>query len=257
MLNYIKSEIYRVTHSKSFYFMTAVLAAVPVFLNLALLAGRQLDPNFRYGTFRFMLNCFTAQPFIMIILGAVIASTMFSDDRKCGVLKTTISYGISRDSILIGKCIVSALTALFELAVVLAVYVGTSYIMQSNPEWLPLREMLTAIAATLPAALASMVLAALLVTLLRKEMTAVIWWAILFYVIPMVCFFIGLKVDLIERIGKWMPYNFLNNEVMVTYGSYSCLWDRADGFAKCIIAGITGIIVFLIFGIVRFRKHEL
>lgn len=256
MINYIKSESYRVTHSTGLYLMTAVMAGTVLLLNTILALGQQYIPNFRYGTFRFSLNNFTAMPFYMLVLGAVVAGCLFIDDRKNGVLKNAISYGIPRAGILAGKCLVGFLSALFALIVVLSVYVGSAFLLLKNPEWIPLKEMLTGIGAVLPSAAASLILMIILGSLCQKEISAVLWWAFIFYVIPQIFFFVGLKVEIIERISRWMPYLFLSMEVRVTYDTYQCLWDTPDGLARCLIAGVSGIVLFLACGILKFKKQE-
>lgn len=257
MTNYIKSEWYRILHGKELYVTTAVMSGIVLLMNLVLFLFNQMTSEFRYGTVRFSLNTFTAVPFIMIVMGAIVAGCLLIDDRRNGVLRNAIAYGISRTSILIGKCIIGALTALIIMAVVLAVYVGSAYLLLDNPEWLPLREMLSAIGASLLCAVASLVLTLVLGSLLQKEMHVVLWWFAVFYCIPLVTFLIGLKVEPVGKISQWMPYNFLRNEVLVNMSSYQCLWDTPEGLAKCLIAGAVGIIIFLIFGIWRFNKQEL
>ncbi|MFS6554163.1 hypothetical protein VPJ68_01405, partial [Parabacteroides distasonis] len=95
MLNYIKSEIYRIWHSRSFYAFGGILCGIILLLHIALIIGAAIEPDFRYNTFRFSLNNLTAQPMIMVILGVIVAGTLFNEDRKSGVLKTTVAYGIS------------------------------------------------------------------------------------------------------------------------------------------------------------------
>lgn len=257
MLNYIKGEIYRIAHSRSFYTMLGVLCGIVLLWHIALMTGAALTPDFRYNTFRFSLNTFTAQPFIMPILAVMVSGTLFSEDRKCGVLKTTVSYGISREGVLIGKCIVSLLTALFLLFAVLAFYVACAWFTMRNFEWLPLQEMLMAIVASLPSAIASLIFGNVIFILCQKEINGVIWWFAIFYGVPVIFFFAGLKFDLLARIAEWMPYNFLRMDVIVTYSSYDCIWDTAGGLVHCISAGLIGIIIFLIWGIARVRRVEL
>lgn len=256
MLNYIKSECYRTLHSKGLYIALAILSGAVLFMNIALALGGQYIPDFKYATFRFSLNNYTAMTYSMVVLGAVVPGSLFLDDRRNGVMKTTISYGISREKIFIGKCIVAFLFTFLIFCIVLPVYVGSAYLLLENPEWLPLREMLTGAAASLPSAAASLVFIMLLGSLYEKEMTAVLWWAVFYYIIPMLCFLAGLKIDLFAKLSAWTPYNFLRNEALVSMSGYQCLWDTPDGFAKCMVSGFAGIAIFTVFGIWRFRKQE-
>lgn len=256
MLNYMRSEIYRITRSRSFYICAGILCGIVLLLHIALMIGGAIEPDFKYNTVRFSLNNFVAQPFIMVILGAVIAGTLFNEDRKSGVLKTTVAYGISRETILIGKCIVSLLTAVLLLLVLLVFYVACAFLTLREPEWLPVQQMLLAIAASLPSAIASLIFGNAIFMLCRREVTAILWWALLFYGIPMAFFFIGLKFELFERISEWMPYIFLRMSVGVSMNTYNSIWDTAGGMLHCIAAGAIGSVIFLIWGTLRLRRLE-
>ncbi|MGF0034371.1 hypothetical protein ACQRBN_15630 [Bariatricus sp. SGI.154] len=256
MLNYIKSEWYQVLHSKNIYIMTAILSGGTLLMNIILCISRNAITDFPYGTFRFSLNTLTAVPSTLIILGAVVAACVCTEDLKNGVLKNAVSYGISRPAILLSKCIISLAAALITMIITLVIYIGSAYLLLVNPESLPLRELLTGIGAVLPCATAFMVLMIVLRLLCLKEMIAVIWWVMIYYLIPMICFFVGLKVDIFERISEWMPYIFLKTGVMVTMNNYQCLWDTSEGLTRCIVAGFIGIIVFLTFGVWKYRKQE-
>lgn len=257
MLNYMKSEYYRISRGKGLYMTIAILTGAVILMNIVLALGQRYIPDFRYGTVRFSLNTYTSMIYCIVVMGAVVSGCLFIDDRRNGVLKNIVSYGISREKILIGKCIVAFGFAFFIMCAVLAIYVGSSYLLLENREWLPLRELLMGTAASLPSAAASLIFMMTLGLLYQKEMTAVLWWAVIYYLVPMVCFLIGLKFDLFARIASWMPYNFLRIEAIVTYHEYHCLWDTSSGLARCILSGVIGIVLFSIFGIWRFGKQEL
>lgn len=257
MLNYMKSEWYRVTRGKSFYAAIGILGGLVVLMNIVLALGGRYIPDFRYGTFRFSLNCFTGAIYSMVVMGGVVPGCLFVDDRKNGVLKNAVSYGISRDKILVGKFMVSFLFTFLILCAVVGIYLGSARLLLPNPEWEPVWEMLKGIGAALPSAAASLVLILSLGVLYQKEMTMAIWWAVVIYLVPTALSLIGIKVEILRRISSWMPCVFFQSEAIVRYDSYDCLWDTPEGLFKCIFAGLIGIVVFSVFGIWRFRKQEL
>lgn len=256
MLNYIKSECYRTIKGKSLYLAMGILSGLVLFMNFVLAAVGHYDPDFRYANFRFSLNNYTAMIYCIVVLGAVVPGCIFLDDRRNGVMKNVISYGISREKIFIGKCLNAFFFTFLVLCEVLVVYVGSAYLLLENPEWVPLREMLVGTAAALPSGIGSLIFMMLLGSLYQKEMTAAVWWMAVYYLVPVAFALIGMKFEVLARIASWMPYVFLSSETMVTYDSYQCLWDTSAGFAKCMISGILGIVIFTAFGIWRFRKQE-
>lgn len=256
MLNYMKSECYRTLRGKSFYLVAAVLSGFVLSVNVLLTIVEHFTPGFRYGDFRFFLNMYTGDIYIMVVLGACIAGWLFWDDRKNGVLKNVVAYGISREKIFLGKCLVSFGFTFLILCIVLAVYLGSAYLLRPNPEWIAVKEMLTGTAAILPSAAASLIFSILLGILFQKEMTAVILWVAVYYIFPMVCFFAGLQIGFIGKIAEWLPYGFIQMEAVVTFSDYRCLWDTAAGFSKCMISGFGGILIFLALGVWAIRKQE-
>lgn len=257
MLNYMKSEFYRITHTKTVYMMLAVLSGLVLLMNLVLAAFVRMSPGFRYGTFRFSLNTFTAAPMTLLIMGALVPAFLSIDERRCGALKNAIAYGISRRNILLGKCVVCLCAALFIMAGTLVVYIGSAYLLLENPEWLPVREMFSAIGAMLPAAVASMIFVIVLGAMCQKEITIGIWWMVVFILIPTAAMILGMKIEIFSQIASWLPYAYLQNEAIVTYSDYNCLWDSAEGLYRCLMSGALGVIIFLELGILKFRKQDI
>lgn len=257
MLNYMKSECYRTIKGKGFYTAIVILGGMVLAMNVILALSGHYIPGFAYGTFRFSLNMYTEYMFWTVVLGAVVPACLFFDDRRNGVLKNAVSYGIAREKLFLGKCIVAFFFTFLVLCAVLAVYVGSAYLLLKNPEWEPLREMLMGVVSALPSAAASLVFSMLLGCIFQKDMTAVLVWVSVYYLIPMAFFIVGMKFDLFARIFRWMPYSFLSVESLVTMGDYQCLWDTADGLFRCQLSGFAGILIFLVLGIWRFPKTEL
>lgn len=188
MINYIKSECYRMRKSSELYLVIAVLGGLTLAMNILLALFGWYTGDLRYSTVRFSLNTFTASIYIMAMLAAVVSGVLFIEDRKNGVLKNIVAYGLDREKLFVGKCIAAFLHTFFVMCVVLVIYVGSAYLLLEDREWL--------------------------------------------------------------------PYTFLRSEAVVRYADYNCLWDTSAGFAKCVISGVLGIVIFLAIGVWRFRKQE-
>lgn len=257
MLNYMKSEWYKTIHGKGFYIAGGVMCGLVLLMNLILWGSNHFITDFPYGTFRFSLNTFTAQPIWMIALGSVIAGVLFIDDRKSGIIKNAVAYGIPREQILIGKWLVSLASSLILMCVVFAVYVGSAYVLLEKPEFEPFRQMVMAMISTLPFSIAAMILMNCLGVMIEKETITMLWWMAVIYFIPMAVDILGLYFKGLQRISRWLPYTFLRREVLVTMGEYQCLWDTPEGFLKCMVTGVIGIAVFGVWGIIKFRRQQM
>lgn len=257
MLNYIKSECYRIIHGKEFYFFTFILAGLTLAMNLVLYLFNSSVSDFPYGIVRYSLNMLTDSMGALFICGSLLVTFLFSDEYKNGTLKNTVSYGVPRSVVFIGKCVVSTMFALISMLVILLVYISSAFILLPGQVALPLQQMQRGILVNMPMAVASIILAVGLLCIAKKDTLAALVWAAIMIGIPTVCFYLGLKLEIANKIAEWMPWNYLKYQVTADMGTYDCLWNTGEGVAKCMISGGIGILVFLIIGIVGFRKKEI
>ncbi|MDO5411834.1 MAG: ABC transporter permease [Lachnospiraceae bacterium] len=257
MMNYIKSEWYRITRNKDIYFLTGAIAGLCVLMNVILFVSNHTIPDFRYGTVRFSMNLGIGGLQILMMTGAFLAAFLFGNAKQNGTLKNVIAYGVSRKTIFIGECIVCTAVAFCSLAVILAVYIPSALLLLDGPSGKPLQVFFKGVGATLPSAVAAVILAVVLINVFDKAISAVgLWWAIMIAV-PQVCFFVGLKFEPIEKAAEWMPWNFLSMGVIANMSRYQCLWDTGEGLFQCLISGAVGILIFLVCGLFLVRKKEL
>ncbi len=75
MVNYMKSEFYRIFHDRTIYLLTAVITGLAVFVNVVLYLFEVNTTNFPYGNVRFsFINLITGMPIFyigaMLVTGA-------------------------------------------------------------------------------------------------------------------------------------------------------------------------------------------
>jgi ABC-2 type transport system permease protein len=257
MLNYMKSELYRIFHGKEIYVFTIAAAGLTIVLNLILFVFDQIESNFPYGTVRFSLNMMTGSLSFLLVAALIIVSLLFSDEYKNGTMKNVFSFGITRNDFFCGKCIVCGVTALISLNVILVVYIGSAFLLLKNKELLPLEQMLKGIGSNLPIAFAALILAVTLFSIFKKEGTAILCWLSIVWFFPTVLYYLGFKIPWLSKIAAWLPWNYLHHEVSVTMSEYQCLWNTPQGLLKCILVGIIGIVIFYTAGIVFFKKRDI
>ncbi|MFR7738081.1 MAG: ABC transporter permease, partial [Eggerthella lenta] len=72
MLNYTKSELYRIVHGRELYLFTGVLCAI-VLLSSVLLWAMASTPDFPYATVRFSLsNLISMLPSLFLLAGLLV-----------------------------------------------------------------------------------------------------------------------------------------------------------------------------------------
>lgn len=260
MLNYMKSEWYRITHTSTMYVFTGILAGMTLSFNLILRLFVKYEPGFCYGTVAFSLSNLTSNMFLMFVVGMIVVSLLFAGEKKSGVLKNAIAFGISREKVFIGKCVVSAVVSVCSLIAILLVYIVSAVLLlEPGVESDAIAITLKGAAAVLIMAVASEVLTIALLTYLDKEMIGYIWWYLIMVILPLGCRLIGLKIELFQKIAAWMPYNYLknmNDETIINMSGWSYVWETPEGMMKCLISGMVALIVFLVLGLKICKKQE-
>lgn len=258
MLNYMKSEWYRITHASTIYVFTAIMAGLTLLINVVLFIFNMTDSSFRYGNVSFSLSLLASGMALIFLVGAVVVSLLFSGDRKNGILKNAVAFGISREKIFIAKCIVSSLISICSLVVILVVYIGSAVLLlEPGVEPSAVFILLRGIGYILITAVAFEVLAIAFYNFFDNDVLAYSAWYTIMGIIPGVCSLLGMKIDLFRKIAAWMPYNYLNGAVYVNMGRWECLWETSQGAAKCLISGGIGLVIFLVMGLIMCKKKEL
>ena len=257
MINYIRSEFYRILHTKEIYLFNLLLTAGVLALNGGIHTAAATLPNIRYANVKFVLSFLTGSMDFLFIAGAVLAVLLFSGDRKNGVMKNAVAYGMSRTSLFFGKCIVSFVMALASMVLLTAVYIVSAILLLEGPAQPYVELMLEGIAANLPFAAAALILAVAFIQFFEKELIVGLAWMAVIYLIPSICYSTGFQFKTMAEIAAWMPRNYLMTEVTAGMNGYACLWSEPEGAAKCVIAGVIGIVVFLSLGILINRRKEI
>ncbi|MBQ6889235.1 MAG: ABC transporter permease subunit [Lachnospiraceae bacterium] len=258
MLNYMKSEWYRIVHTKEIYVVTGALAGLTLLMNLVLfLSNRELE-NFRYGTVSFSLSFLISGMSVLMIAAAGMAIMLFAGDWRYGILKNAVAEGISREKIFLGKCVIGTIVSICSMVVVLTVYIGSAYLLLdagSVDGTLPI--VVKGVMSTLLVSIASFIFTIVLSSYFEKEYMTLLGWTIVMNLIPSILNLVGRKISILKRIASWMPNVYLKDEVFANMKGWQCLWETPEGFAKCLISGILGIVIFLTIGIVLCRKKDM
>lgn len=256
MLNYMRSEWYRIVHGREFYVFTGVLCAL-VLAAIGIHFIMMSTPDFPYATVRFTLGIMTSSLLGLLLLAGTLAWILFADDRKNGTLRNAIATGYSRRRLFVGKCLVGTAAGLLCLVVVLVAYIGSAVLLLEGPAAQPVHDLLMGALSALPSAVASVVLVVAVFSEFENTGVALIVWVAVMFVIPYTLRMIGLLVEPIAVVASWLPTNFFSTEALVSMSGSSLLWNTPAGLAKCLISGFVGIALFGAVGLWRAGKTEL
>lgn len=257
MLNYMRSEWYRILHTKELWTFTGICAGALLAVSVLTCICNARIADFRYGSVRFVLSMLTSGMSAIFYAGAVLASLLFPDDKKSGIMKYTVATGVSRTEIYLGKCVVCVLAALVSMGLILIAYAGSATLLLEGPVQPYLGILLRGVAANVPFAAAGVFLYLALAQFLKHDTLAMLGCLFIFIGIPWITFFAGLRWPVFAKAAEWMPYMYLRAEVRVNMGEMECLWMNGAGLSKCLIAGAAGIVIFGAVGVLLNRRQEL
>lgn len=257
MLNYVKSEAYRIVHGKELYLFTGALCVLVLAANVILRAMTYMDPTFPYATVKFSLSNLLGMFTMLFALAGVLVAVLYADDRKNGTLKNAVAHGCSRLSLFVGKCTVSLAAGVVSMAVVMVVYVTSATLLLDGPLMDTLGIVMGALLSGLPSIVAVVVLAVGLDGFFSKTTVAIVAWVVIVFAIPQVLAIVGLRFDVVATVASWLPTNIFGNEVNAAFQGGIFPWETPFGLAKCLIAGFASLALFAGLGAWRARRIEL
>ena len=255
MLNYIKSEFYRITHSAMLYAVGFAFAAAPTLMNIMLYCFTLSKPDYPFSTTSFSFSNVVANPMVFCVAALFLVYALYEGNKKNGNLKNAIASGLSRGKIFMGQVIVCLVVSIIFLAITAIVYIFSARLLLRIEGPVTAFDLIMEILAVAPIAVAALILSVVVVMRFDKSIMGIIWWLCILFFVPQLLLYIGIEIEPVREIAMWLPRNFFSG-MQVNQTVCAPIWDAADGLAKCLISGFIGIIVFGIYGIVSLRKKE-
>ena len=192
------------------------------------------------------------------------ASILYEDSKRNGIIKNSIANGIPRGKVFFSQCIVSITTATVIMTIVLTLWIFMTELFLDKTGPVHMTDLLMEIPAIYLIAVSSIVLTIVLCLCFQNGAFIFFTWLFVFFIFPTILLKFGIavsahfKTDFIYNIAMWMPSNFFQiNTANVNMSSCITAWDTTGGMLRCIIAGISGIIIFMAIGFRHIRKADL
>lgn len=252
MLNYIKSEFYRVTRSLSTYITLGIFLGLALSVNCGLAIIGAVNPSFAYANTSFSMQFLMQLPTIFVCAAPILVYVLYDDLGKNGALKNAVAFGISREKLLLGQFIISLTFCLFVMLATLAVYFASAYAFLKYDPTIPSSEVMREALCVLLPAIAAMVLAIVCANVTSKGVLGIAIWMVIYYFVPYVCRWIGYQVDFFAKIAEWMPMTFMDMQ-----GATEIFWQTKEGVEKCLVSGAAGIAIFAVVGWLLLRRKEI
>ena len=256
MTNCIKSEFYRVFHTKAVYMLTGACLLVVLLFNVALWAMATFTADFPWATTKFAFSTLEGDMHIPLFLSAVMGSVIVADELKYRTINNSIAFGLAREQMYLSKVIAGIAASALCMLVTEAGLIGSGYLLLENSGSMYTLSLLKGTAACIPAWIAGMV-AFISLYYMTGSGNAGIWsWLLIMVAVPTAVSVLGMKFELCARLASWMLYAMVSyvvpNEEWLTYS-----WSTTAGFLKCQEAGLIGVSLFITLGLWAIRRREL
>lgn len=258
MLNYLKSEFYRILHKKVTYLFIIICSLLLISSTIVLAAVKASDTSFQYATTKFAIDLFSSNLMMILLLCIVVAVTVFGNEHNNHTMKNSISYGISRGKLYCGKLIMELIYALIAFAIITGAYIGVAYLLleNSDPGYLVL--LLKACFAALPLFIFAIGATNCFLFLMESVGSSIGAVVGILLGLPLVFNLLGMKFKLFADLANLLPYNMING---IGYDTekfqLSLLWAGNTGYLKYWLIGLAELLIITVIGLIGFNKKEI
>jgi ABC-type transport system involved in multi-copper enzyme maturation permease subunit len=256
MLNYLKSEIYRILHTKSSYIFIAVCSLLLLSSNIVIAFVKMNDATFPYADTAFAIGNVCGGLIYVFLMCIMVAGTVFNNEHNNHTFKNCVSYGIPRGTIYFGKVFVQIIYAITAFIIILGVHVGSAYLLLENSGPMYLDMMVETCLALLPLFIFSLTVANCFYFILEGTGAAMTASVGIILAMPLAFNFLGMKFEIFRTITRVLPWNLLIATKPDMSGSVSFYWEQ-NGMLGNWLAGILQALLFIVIGYVIFRKKEI
>lgn len=258
MMNYIKSEFYRISRTKSVYGFTLIFSIISLLINGLLGWYNHTDPNFLYGTTSYAYSIHVGAPMTFVLLAILITEVLYAENHRNGTLKNTVAFGISRIKIFTGMSVVVTSVATIVMVVILGVYILSANILLKHTGPVHLNDLLTEILAIYLIAMAAIMTTLFFSFRFSKSGLTIFLSFMVWMVIPSISQSIarGLKIEWLNQLLNLLPNNLFEN-MQVNLTQSITAWGTSGGMLKCVVIGLVHVIGIYLLSCLLLAKKDI
>ena len=253
MLNVIKSELYKTSRRPYPYVVTGVCCLLALaYVVIAALANRglELSKQLRFESVVFLIIPLLS---IGVYFALMAVDIVFSEEYKHLTLRNTLSFGLPRPRVYLGKLLAEFLVALAMLAVILLVALGSGLMLLSPGELSPgaaIGDLLLRVVAALPLWFGALAISNLLAFTIRSNTLFALIFVGLFAALP----------TFLQLLGSylWSPLLFVHRWLITT--QFSLVQEATIAgpqILTCYLVGLGYALVATVAGIALFSRREI
>jgi len=248
MINYMKSESYRLLHKKGLHFTSVICLLLIVAAAAVLYYSQKHDPNFPYATSIFFYSNVISSGILIMIIGFLFNSALTGKDTS--LIKQSVSFGISRNTIFWSKLILTLSYFLLICVIGILLMIGLGEGLLSSDEQSP-RNFLIASVNMVPIVLSGFSLIHALKMLKVGEVYVIIMLLLFFTFSGDLLRMLFRSISGLNELYKYAPSTLLNENFMSFLDQAAQLDFRYWG------AGIVISAIALLIGSRKFAKQDI
>lgn len=255
MLNYINSELFRISHNKKLYLLLGIVAALIIAMGVVLSVFGK-DPKFPYATTAFALgNEYRSMNYLLIIV-LVLAAYLDDNEYRQHTMKHSVAFGINRSTIYLARFFAQIIVSAVIYILMNVLLVGVSFSLLQHSNMGEMNELLRAMTAGIPLFLTALAISHCFIMNMESIISAETYAIAIILILPMIMNMLGKQVDIIAKLAYWLPYNLATpffNESSVL----QLTWNIPNGMWHCYLSGLLFTVIFTVAGLAFFRKREI
>jgi len=245
MMNYIKSENYRLLRKKNLYVTISICFFLITAAAFVLYLSQKADANFSYATSLFLYSNVISSGILILIVAFLFNLALTGKDHR--LIKQSISFGISRDTIFWSKLAITLSYFLMICSIGLALTIGLGeLLLASEPQ--SVSHLLIASFNMLPIILSGFFLIHTMKMLGLGDIYVIISLFLIYVLSGDLLRLIPDSMSGISELYKYVPSTLLTENLM-NYINHNPQFDD-----RMWLVGIVMSIIFLIIGATRFAK---
>lgn len=253
MLNYMKSECYRIMRNKSLGILTVVCGVLMIGLVLALKYFDMFDPAFPYGNTRFALSNLYMQMNLLLMAAMVFSAFMHDNEEKHHTIKHSIAFGIRRSTVFLGRFAVQAIVGILIYIVLAGIYTAVTMAMLNHENVGELESLFRVSLGSATCLLAALGITHFFLMLYENQTAAYMGSITVLLILPSILNLLGRKVEAVRILAGYFPLNVVSiNGPLVSVDG-----NEVMAVLKSLLTGAVWLAAFLVLGVVKYQKKEI
>lgn len=247
MINYLKSEAFRLKKTRSTYLIGLLVLLIPLPPLIMSYFYGTIDENFLYNNTAFFFRFTRLSLSGILMLIPFIANTLFANAQRYGTFKNDIAYGFSRKDIYFSKLIITACFSFVIGLLVLTIFTAINLLLLTRNGQIEGPNFAKAVFAAAPLLLAGLAVNNMMVFTCTKIENSYLAYFLIVIIVPTLLGYLAEVMPIISKLNSLFIYVRLNDNY----------WQQPQAILINWLYFIGYFAIFSFIGLRIFNKQEI